>query len=398
MAMRIYLSSTYIDLVEHRAAVARLLRQMGHEVIGMEEYVAEGSRPLDRCLADVDAADLYVGIFAWRYGFVPSAKPPVATGRGRSAGPGTGATPLRSSITESEFRRAAGKRPLVFLLDPKANWPLQYIDAISGTAEDAAAIQRLRNELSADWLAGHFSTPEDLARQVSAAVYRREVSDRLGSISAAPGLTESLMAGGPILDSTLASLQQSLVQSPELRVLTLDLRNGNYWWSTRLFFLAAVAGEVAGTRLLIFTQRGEHYLGAATTATVRDRLAAMSPPLRDFLDRCRQQPLAGLDLGRALDQRASLWNATVTPATEDAERSFVNARDLRRWLGDDLLENSVTQDGETVSNGLLRAIMDWPHPFVPITQNGQLRKVVARASVADNLARIFVESLDRVRA
>ena len=44
--MRIYLSSTYTDLVEYRAAVARLLRQMGHEVIGMEEYVAEGSRPL----------------------------------------------------------------------------------------------------------------------------------------------------------------------------------------------------------------------------------------------------------------------------------------------------------------------------------------------------------------
>ena len=51
--MRIYLSSTYVDLVEHRAAVARVLRQMGHEVIGMEEYVAEGARPIDRCLADV---------------------------------------------------------------------------------------------------------------------------------------------------------------------------------------------------------------------------------------------------------------------------------------------------------------------------------------------------------
>jgi hypothetical protein len=46
--VRIYLSSTYVDLVEHRAAVARVLRQMGHEVIGMEEYVAEGARPLEQ--------------------------------------------------------------------------------------------------------------------------------------------------------------------------------------------------------------------------------------------------------------------------------------------------------------------------------------------------------------
>jgi len=389
--MRIYLSSTYTDLIEHRAAVARLLRQMGHEVIGMEEYVAEGSRPLDRCLADVDSAAIYIGIFAWRYGYVPPSQ-------SMSTGDPVVATPRRMSITESEFRRAAGKRPLVFLLDPKANWPVQFIDALSGTAEDATAIKRLRDELSSNWLAGFFSTPEDLARQVSAAVYQREVTDRLGTISAAPGLTESLMYGGPISDSTLMSLQQSLVRAPELRVLTIDLRDGNYWWSTRLFFLAAVAGEIAGTRLLIFTESGERYLGAATTATVRDRLATMSMPLRMFLDQCRQQAVAAVDLARALDQRANLWNVMVGPAVEDAERSVVTARDLRRWLGDDLLENSVTQDGDAVSNELLRSIIDWPHPYVPITEDGNLRKVVARASVADNLARIFVESLDRAQA
>ena len=52
--MKVYVSATYADLIEYRAAVARVLRQMGHDVIGMEEYVAEGTRPLDRCLADVE--------------------------------------------------------------------------------------------------------------------------------------------------------------------------------------------------------------------------------------------------------------------------------------------------------------------------------------------------------
>jgi hypothetical protein len=387
--MRIYLSSTYSDLVEHRAAVARVLRQMGHEVVGMEEYVAEGARPLERCLQDVDSATIYVGVFAWRYGYVPSPAPDQTN---------PAPAPLRLSITESEFRRAASKRPLVFMLDPKASWPAPYIDALSGTPEDAAAVKRLRDELSSQWLAGFFTTPEDLARQVSAAVYRREVTDRLGTISAAPALTESLMYGGSISDSTLMSLQNALVRAPELRVLTVDLKDGNYWWSTRLFFLAAVSGELAGTRLLIFTENGDCYLGAATAAAVRDRLASMSTPLRLFLDACRQQPLASLDLARALDQRAQLWNYTVPQPIEDAERSFVTARDLRRWLGDDLLENSVAQDGEAVSNDLLRSIVGWPHPFVPITEDGSLRKVVARASVADNLARIFVESLGHAGA
>jgi len=42
--MKIYISSTYQDLVDHRAAVDLTLRRMGHDVIGMEQYVAEGRR------------------------------------------------------------------------------------------------------------------------------------------------------------------------------------------------------------------------------------------------------------------------------------------------------------------------------------------------------------------
>src|SRR5215213_4640270 len=73
--VKIYISSTYQDLVDHRGAVDRALRRMGHDVIGMEQYVAEGNRPLDRCLADVRLADLYVVIAGWRYGYVPLEQP-----------------------------------------------------------------------------------------------------------------------------------------------------------------------------------------------------------------------------------------------------------------------------------------------------------------------------------
>lgn len=378
--MRIYLSSTYADLVEHRAAVARLLRQMGHEVIGMEEYVAEGARPLERCLRDVDSAAVYVGIFAWRFGYA------LADG------------PVRRSITEHEYRRAQGKRPLVFLVDPKASWPVSFIDAVSGSAEDAEGVKRLRDELAREWLAGFFSTPEDLARQVGAAIYRREVTDRLETISAAPGLTDSLMFGDSISESTLMSLKHSLLQAPELRVLTVDLKEGSYWWSTRLFFLAAVAGEIAGTRLLVFVERGERFVGVATTATLRDRLAGMNPVLQGFAVQCRLQPLVVQPLGPAMEQRVQLWNSLWAPLQEEQDKSYVAARDLRRWLGEGLLEKAVPQQGESVSAEFLRAIVDWPHPCVPITEAGALRKVVDRAAVADNLARIFVDSLDRVRA
>ena len=70
--MRIYISSTYNDLRECREQVYRTLRQLGHDVIAMEDYVATDQRPLDKCLQDVASCDLYVGIFAWRYGYIPA--------------------------------------------------------------------------------------------------------------------------------------------------------------------------------------------------------------------------------------------------------------------------------------------------------------------------------------
>src|SRR5262245_34740793 len=71
VAMKIYLSSTYTDLLGCREAVYKVLRMMRHDVIAMEDYGATDRRPLDKCLDDVARTDLYLGIFAWRYGYVP---------------------------------------------------------------------------------------------------------------------------------------------------------------------------------------------------------------------------------------------------------------------------------------------------------------------------------------
>ena len=40
-----YLSSTYEDLKEHRERVSNALRTMGHHVVGMENYTADGAAP-----------------------------------------------------------------------------------------------------------------------------------------------------------------------------------------------------------------------------------------------------------------------------------------------------------------------------------------------------------------
>jgi hypothetical protein len=121
---KVYVSSTFEDLREYRDKVRLVLHQLGHVDVAMETYVAEPKRPLEKCLQDVAACELYVGIFAWRYGYVPP-------GQDRS-------------ITELEYNAAIGhnKECFIFLLKEDALWPPKYIDS------DRATVARLRRELS----------------------------------------------------------------------------------------------------------------------------------------------------------------------------------------------------------------------------------------------------------
>jgi tetratricopeptide (TPR) repeat protein len=152
---RIYVSATYGDLKEHREKVYRVLRQLGHDAVAMEDYVATDQRPLAKCLADVAACDLYVGIFAHRYGYVPKHDNP----EGRS-------------ITELEYRHAEtlGIPRLVFLLDLAVPWLPSWMDAFTGEGDQGMRIRSLREELGRDRLVSLFSTADQLAQQVGVAV------------------------------------------------------------------------------------------------------------------------------------------------------------------------------------------------------------------------------------
>ncbi len=143
---KIYLSSTFRDLAKHREAVYRTLRQMRHDVVSMEDYTAASRAPLDKCLADVAGCDVYVGIFAWRCGYLP---------------PGQS-----KSITELELRQAvkSGCHRLLFLLDERATWPPELIDP------DRTEIEALRAELQREYMVQYFTSPGDLATAVSVAV------------------------------------------------------------------------------------------------------------------------------------------------------------------------------------------------------------------------------------
>jgi hypothetical protein len=199
---RIYLSSTFTDLETARAAVTKTLRRAGHDVVEMEEYVAADERPLDRCLADVASCDVYVGIIAWRYGYVP---------------PGQ-----TNSITELEFREARRlKKPtLLFLLHEDAPWPRSMVD------RDETSVERLRAELGRDCLVSFFRSADDLAALVSAAVAKSERSSAARAQRAdflrTPVLGLEVWQGGtrrPLLRASAGAIRVTMIQEPfEFRI------------------------------------------------------------------------------------------------------------------------------------------------------------------------------------
>ena len=148
---KIYVSSTFLDLKDHREQVERVIRRMGHTDVAIEYYVAEDKRPVAKCLDDVAACDVYVGIYAWRYGWIPTEN-----------------NPANLSITEMEFRQAEDKHKpcLIFLLRDDAPWARSKMD------RDTTKIEALRNTASAKHTADYFSTPDELARKVAEAIYK----------------------------------------------------------------------------------------------------------------------------------------------------------------------------------------------------------------------------------
>jgi len=152
---RIYLSATYSDLKTSRDAVYRILRMLRHDVVSMEDYVATDAYPLHKCLADVAACEVYVGLFGWRHGYIPDKD-----------------NPTQLSITELEYRKAgeAGLPRLLFLADPGATWPDEFRDTHTGEGEAGQRIADFRAELGTERLVSFFRTPDHLAGLVSVAV------------------------------------------------------------------------------------------------------------------------------------------------------------------------------------------------------------------------------------
>jgi CheY-like chemotaxis protein len=148
--MKIFLSSTYLDLIEYRAAAANAFERLGQQGVRMEVF---GARPTDAtsvCFDEMIESDAMVGIYAHRYGHIP-----------------TGHT---TSITEQEFDFARSKEKPVFcfLIDQDYPWPPRFIDADQQRAALAAFKGRIQSQIVTETI----TTPHDLAFKLASSLGR----------------------------------------------------------------------------------------------------------------------------------------------------------------------------------------------------------------------------------
>ena len=411
--MKVYLSSTFEDLREHRAAVHRALRRMGHDVISMEEYVAEGAKPLRRCLEDVRAADVYLIVLAWRYGYVP---------------PDPDTNPDKQSITRLEFEEAkrAGKSILAFMLDPNAPWPPSQIDAMSTDNHAAECIRGFRDEVGTNYLAGIFRTADELASQAAAAIavqglglrmVERLLTQTTVSAEAMGGFGE----GYKLVDTTLQSIKQMVATAGPNRALVIDLGDGNQWWSTRLYLLANLLRSVTAVRQIVFRQAGR-FAGMASPAAVADGLAEAFPLLDEFERRLGEGP-ASQDTGRETDRQIEQWGLLLSQSTgkprpsppskpsqrktigvaqsgEEADiKVGVRAELLRSWIGERLLTSCIRIDENGPTMAQVQQIVESLIPDVPIerrqpspTESGWDLQIVDRNAFSVELAQEWVRT------
>ena len=391
--MNIYISSTQVDLVEYRAQVAESLRQTGHRVLQMEEYTAEETRPLDRCVKDVASADLYIGIFAWRYGHVPKKvsgipdlPPKIVQGE--------------TSITEAEYHAAEKIPRLIFLLADSVAWPPTQMDA--HTADDAGKkIKHLRAVLGEKHLVAFFTSPDHLAREVMAAVRRQELSTQLElkSLQAVDAHRWMMNPESPaphgLYDSTMISITEQIQVFDDETYMIIDLGGGRSWWSTRLYFLASLLVDLTDVRLLVFVDKEKHLFGVSNALAVRDILGGRVPAIRSYETRVAGEGVLP-DLEAELNRRGVAWEEEMQiVGGEVSVKTWVRKQELRRFLGDSLIQRAVDWSKDDKDQGghileVVDQIIKWPQDLVPLVRDEKFYKVVERDALTEEVASIFV--------
>jgi hypothetical protein len=200
-------------------------------------------------------------------------------------------------------------------------------------------------------------------------------------------LTRAVMAIAETGPSASLDLLNSFVAAMRARwrVLRVNLRDDNYWWSTRVFLVAALAVDYTDVEAIVFVRSGEQrvFLGIATPGAVRARLGSVFPSYEVAYRKVRAEAVSAFEppnrdreLNEILMWR---WTGALKPPEPEA-RIIVTSQSLMEWLQADL-------DTESLPYGPLGPILRYrictrSQRYSALTNASQLVAIVDRDEVA----------------
>ena len=164
--LRIFISSTAIDLRDYRDKVRDAVLRLENLPIAMETFSAQSGQPASECMRMAAEADAVICIVAHRYGYVP---PPELGGDGEHC----------ITWLEVDAAKRAGKPVFAFLVDAKAPWiQVKEQDRLTSEPPDKEAeilkavrkLQEFRSILEREYTRNIFSSDEELAKLVAITV------------------------------------------------------------------------------------------------------------------------------------------------------------------------------------------------------------------------------------
>lgn len=187
---QIFISSTYIDLIEPRAKVRDAILSMMNFPVGMEMFNASDETQWEIIQETIDSSDFYVLILAERYGSVFKDGPDVGM-----------------SYTEKEFNYAQqiGLPTLVFIINDDVPLPKKFIET---DIEKSKKLKNFKQIAQAGRSVQWWSSADELAREVSESLHKEiNRKDRPGWIRGDGFNVNELCHVG---DEKLLQLQQDI--------------------------------------------------------------------------------------------------------------------------------------------------------------------------------------------
>ncbi|HYR78235.1 MAG TPA: hypothetical protein VEM96_20665 [Pyrinomonadaceae bacterium] len=189
----------------------------------------------------------------------------------------------------------------------------------------------------------------------------------------------------------------------ETEIVEINLRNGDYWWSTRLYLLAALADDYSTIQAFAFVGLGiqRRFLGLCTPAVLRKAIAKAFPTFAEVYAELNGQWPAVTAPGGRVENIVHSWAAHTFEGKSELEfselesKGKVSAQLLGDWLsqaGEQLSTDSIDWCGISDSHLLRQILIGYREPYVALLRNGRLDRIVNRFALTVRIAEQTLKS------